>query len=194
MQHAIWNSMDEYDDISTKDQYRIARDAGLTDHEALAVCNRMSRDNARTPVQWSDQPNAGFTSGTPWLKVNPNYTQINVANQENDPASVLNYYRRLIALRKSTAYKEVFTYGKFVPVYQHTDSVMAYYRETETQRILVAANFGEKPVTLNLEHPAKQVLLANIDTTDIINSALSGSSESATLPLGSCEVLVLELK
>ena len=194
MQNAIWNSMDEYDDISTKDQYRIARDAGLTDHEALAVCNRMSRDNARTPVQWSDQPNAGFTSGTPWLKVNPNYTQINVANQENDPASVLNYYRRLIALRKSTAYKEVFTYGKFVPVYQHTDSVMAYYRETETQRILVVANFGEKPVTLNLEHPAKQVLLANIDTTDIINSALSGSSESATLPLGSCEVLVLELK
>ena len=117
-----------------------------------------------------------------------------MANQENDPASVLNYYRKLIALRKSTAYKEVFTYGKFVPVYQHTDSVMAYYRETETQRILVAANFGEKPVTLNLEHPAKQVLLANIDTTDIINSALSGSSESATLPLGSCEVLVLELK
>ena len=65
MQNAIWNSIDEFNDISTKDQYRIARDAGLTDREALAVCNRMSRDNARTPVQWSDQPNAGFTSGTP---------------------------------------------------------------------------------------------------------------------------------
>ncbi len=104
-----------------------------------------------------------FTSGTPWLKINPNYTQINVANQENDPSSVLNYYRRLIALRKSTAYKEVFTYGKFVPAYQHTDSVMAYYRETETQRILVAANFSKKPVTLNLEHPAKQVLLSNME-------------------------------
>ena len=194
MQNAIWNSIDEFNDISTKDQYRIARDAGLTDREALAVCNRMSRDNARTPVQWSDQPNAGFTSGTSWLKINPNYTQINVANQENDPSSVLNYYRRLIALRKSTAYKEVFTYGKFVPAYQHTDSVMAYYRETETQRILVAANFSKKPVTLNLEHPAKQVLLSNMEATDIMDSTLSDSLESATLPLRSCEVLVLELE
>lgn len=194
MQNAIWNSIDEFNDISTQDQYRIARDAGLTDREALAVCNRMSRDNARTPVQWSDQPNAGFTSGTPWLKVNPNYAQINVANQENDPASVLNYYRRLIALRKSADYKEVFTYGKFVPAYQHTDSVMAYYRETETQRILVAANFGEKTVTLHLEHPAEEVLLSNMEATDIMGSTLSASSESATLPLRSCEVLVLELK
>ncbi len=65
MQNAIWNSIDEFNDISTKDQYRIARDAGLTDREALAVCNRMSRDNARTPVQWSDQPNAALPAEPP---------------------------------------------------------------------------------------------------------------------------------
>ena len=82
MQNSVWNSIEEYDDISTKDQYHVAREAGLTDAEALTVCGRMSRDNARTPVQWNGQANAGFTTGTPWLKVNPNYTAINVESQE----------------------------------------------------------------------------------------------------------------
>ena len=102
----------------------------------------MSRDNARTPVQWSDSDNAGFTTGTPWLKVNSNYKDINVQNQENDPDSVLNYYRRLVATRKSPEYKEVFTYGVFEPAYEDTEYVMAYYRVSDNQRILVAANFG----------------------------------------------------
>ena len=110
----------------------------------------MSRDNARTPVQWSDQENAGFTTGIPWIKVNSNYKSINVESQEKDADSVLNYYRRLVAVRKSPKYKKVFTYGKFVPVYQNSDTIMAYYREYENQRILVAANFGKDTVELQL--------------------------------------------
>lgn len=82
MQNARWNSVDEFDDISTKDQYRVAREAGLSDAEALAVCSVMSRDNARTPMQWKDAPQAGFTSGTPWLKVNDNYPVINVEKRK----------------------------------------------------------------------------------------------------------------
>lgn len=82
MQNARWNSVDEFDDISTKDQYRMAREAGLSDAEALAVCSVMSRDNARTPMQWKDAPQAGFTSGTPWLKVNDNYPVINVEKRK----------------------------------------------------------------------------------------------------------------
>ena len=185
MQNAIWNSVDEYNDISTIDQYHVARDAGLSDAQALEVCGKMSRDNARTPVQWNDQENAGFTTGTPWLKVNSNYKEINAASQENDPDSVLNYYRRLTAVRKAPAYKEVFTYGETVPAYQDTDTVMAYYRETESQRILVAANFGKEPVSLRLDTPVKCVILSNQKQNEY---------PGETLTLNSCEVIVLELE
>lgn len=182
MQNAVWNSIEEYDDISTKDQYHIAREAGLSNEEALKVCGRMSRDNARTPVQWNDSENAGFTTGTPWLKVNSNYTQINVESQEKDADSVLNYYRKLVAARKSPEYKEVFTYGEFVPEYEKTDSVMAYYRADGEKRMLVAANFGKEQVELELKYPVKKVVLSN-----------AGKSQTdGRLSLDSCEVIVLE--
>lgn len=106
MKNAVWNIIEEYDDISTRDQYHMARHAGLTDEEALRVCGKMSRDNARTPVQWNDKESAGFTTGTPWLKVNSNYREINVESQEEDEDSVLNYYRRLVKVRKSQEYKK----------------------------------------------------------------------------------------
>lgn len=156
MQNARWNSVDEFDDISTKDQYRMAREAGLSDAEALAVCSAMSRDNARTPMQWKDAPQAGFTSGTPWLKVNDNYPVINVEKEEGQPDSVLHYYRKLIALRKSGEYRELFTYGKFEPAYENADHVMAYYRILQGRRVLVAANFGTDTIELDWEVPAKR--------------------------------------
>ena len=188
MQNAVWNTVDEYNDINTIDQYHTARDAGLTDKEALEVCSRLSRDNARTPMQWNSQENAGFTTGTPWLKVNDNYTEINMETQDTDPDSVLNYYRKLIALRKSPAYKEVFAYGEFLPVYQNTSSVMAYYRKTENQRILITANFGKEAVSLTLEYPVKQLLLSNMA------SAWHSLPANDIITLNSCEVLVFELE
>ena len=184
MQNVVWNSIEEFNDINTKDQYDLAREAGLSDEEALEACGRMSRDNARTPVQWSSQENAGFTTGTPWLKVNANYKEINVKRQENDADSVLNYYRRLVAVRKSPELKEVFTYGKFVPVYQDTETVMAYYRENENQRVLVAANFGKEAAELRLEHSVKRVVLSNQKKVE---------TPEQMLKLESCEVIVLEL-
>ena len=183
MQNAIWNSIEEYNDISTIDQYHIARNAGLSDAQALEVCAKMSRDNARTPMQWSADTHAGFTTGTPWLKVNSNYTKINMESQDHDPDSVLNYYRKLIAVRKSPEYKEVFTYGEFAPAYQNTERIMAYYRQNDTRKILVAANFGQEPVDLSLESAVKQVILSNKSRTEI---------PSQTLHLNSCEVIVLE--
>ena len=188
MQNAVWNSIEEYDDISTKDQYRIAREAGLSEKEALEVCGRMSRDNARTPVQWDAGEHAGFTEGTPWIKVNPNYKEINVTDQENDPDSVLNYYRRLIAVRKSPEYKEVFASGKFVPVFENTESVMAFYRVDAHKRILLAANFGKETTTLKLEYPMKKVILSNQGSVNIDTSEHAGN----TLTLRSCEVVVLD--
>lgn len=185
MKNAIWDSVDAFNDINTKDQYHIAREAGLSDAEALAVCNRLSRDNARTPMQWSEDANAGFTTGTPWLPVNTNYRTINVAAEETDAGSVLSYYRRLTAVRKSPEYREVFTYGEFVPAYEDSDTVMAYYRVDEKQRVLVAANFGKEPVTLALEHPAKRVIISNRD-----QNGCPGQS----LRLDSCEVIALEME
>lgn len=184
MQNARWNSVDEFDDISTKDQYRVAREAGLSDAEALAVCSTMSRDNARTPMQWKDAPQAGFTSGTPWLKVNDNYPVINVEKEEGQLDSVLHYYRKLIALRKSVEYRELFTYGKFEPAYENADHVMAYYRILQGRRVLVAANFGTDTIELDWEVPAKKVLLSNKKRTNAENKLI----------LEKCEVFVTECK
>ncbi len=188
MQNAVWDSIQEYDDISTKDQYHVAREAGLSDEEALKVCEKMSRDNARTPVQWDNTEHAGFTTGTPWMKVNPNYKEINVRSQEQDENSVLNYYRKLVATRKSLEYREVFTYGQTIPVYEDTEHVMAYYRADNEKRVLVAANFGLEAVELKLECPGRKVVLSN---------RKSGGEDMGNVPKGkirleSCEVLVLE--
>lgn len=183
MQNAVWNSVEEFDDINTKDQYAFAREAGLSSEEALAACQKMSRDNARTPMQWSSEPNAGFTTGTPWLKVNADYPEINVADQEKEESSVLNYYRKLVAVRKSPEYKNVFTYGTFLPAFQDTESVMAYYREDENQKILAAANFGKETVRLTLETPISRILISNMGKT---------KTKEYSFELESCEVIVLE--
>ena len=187
MRNAKWNSMEEFDDISTKDQYHTAREAGLSDQEALEVCSRMSRDNARTPMQWTSGENGGFTKGTPWLKVNPLFKDVNVEAQEQDPDSVLNYYRKLVTLRKSDELKEVFTYGKFLPEYENVDGVMAFYRKDESKCILVAANFGKDAATIKLKSEIEKVWLSNrIDGTV--------DCEKDSLNLRSCEVVVLELE
>ena len=187
MRNAKWNSMEEFDDISTKDQYHTAREVGLSDQEALEVCSRMSRDNARTPMQWTSGENGGFTKGTPWLKVNPLFKDVNVEAQEQDPDSVLNYYRKLVALRKSDELKEVFTYGEFLPEYENVDGVMAFYRKDESKCILVAANFGKDATTIKLKSEIEKVWLSNrIDGTV--------DCEKDSLNLRSCEVVVLELE
>ena len=184
MMNAKWNSIDEFDDISTKDQYKVAKAAGLTDDQAMKVGAAMSRDNARTPMQWSDEENAGFTTGTPWLKVNENYTKINARQQEDDPDSVLQYYRRLIALRKDPTYKEVFAYGKFAPSFAKANKIMAYYRKTDEKTVLIAANFGDKDAELKLDAAVENVLLTN------------GLAEldGDVLRLESCGVAVMEMK
>ena len=183
MTNAHWGSIGEFNDINTKDQYRVALDAGLTEQQALAACEKMSRDNARTPMQWDSSPNAGFTTGTPWLKVNDNYPEINVAAQENDPDSVLNYYRRLTALRKSPEYRQLFTYGKFRPAFENSHRILAYYREKDNQRVLVAANFGREKQHLHLPGTVKKTLLTN-SGREITGSAMT---------LAPSEAVVLEL-
>ena len=179
----------EYNDINTLDQYRLALEAGCSVEEALEVCFRHSRDNARTPMQWSAEKNGGFTTGTPWLGMNPNYVEINVAEQLEREDSVLRYYRRLIALRKADAWRSTFTYGTFAPAYESLDGVMAYTRTDEKNRILVAANFAPEARELPLEG-VRQVLLTNLGGEETL---LERIRAEGMLTLESCQCAVLLL-
>ena len=147
MQNAKWNSIDEYDDISTKDQYKAALAAGLSKEQALAACGRMSRDNARTPMQWDTSASAGFTTGEPWIKVNPNYQQINAADQLKDPDSVFHYYQKLIRLRKEM---DIIVYGEFEALYRDHDQIFAYTRKLGSEKLLTVCNFSAQEAEMEL--------------------------------------------
>ena len=190
MRNCPMDSIEDYDDINTKDQYRTALEAGCTEEEALDACIRYSRDNARTPMQWSHEKEAGFTTGKPWLKVNPNYTGINVEDQLKDEDSVLHFYKKLIALRKSEAYREMLIFGRFVPAFEADEDVFAFYRESESgDRIFIAANFGKEEKMLTLPEKNYTVLLTNDDSAP--EGTLSTLENDGTLCLKSCGAIVL---
>ncbi len=190
MRNCPMDSIEDYDDINTKDQYRTALEAGCTEEEALDACIRYSRDNARTPMQWSHEKEVGFTTGKPWLKVNPNYTEINVEDQLNDEDSVLHFYKKLIALRKSEAYRETLIFGRFVPAFEADEDVFAFYRESESgDRVFIAANFGKEEKTLTLPEKRYTVLLTNDDSAP--EGTLSTLENDGTLCLKSCGAIVL---
>ena len=166
MTNCPMTSVEEYDDINTKGEYRMALEAGVSEEEALAACYRFSRDNSRTPMQWDDSPNAGFTTGTPWLKVNPNYASVNVAQQEVREDSILNYYKKLIALRKSKDFRELFTYGDFRPMLETEDGILSYCRILNEKNVVVVANFGkDSAVVLDDFFADSRCLLTNAELT-----------------------------
>ncbi len=135
--------LDAYQDIEIRNMIAERRARGYSDASIIESIHAKGRDNARTPMQWNDHKNAGFTSGTPWLKVNPNYKSINVAAAENDENSILNYYRYLIAMRKR---ESVFLDGTYTPIEFPREDLFAYTRENDTQKLTVVANFTEHPI------------------------------------------------
>ena len=120
-------------------------------------------------MQWDGGKNAGFTNGTPWLKVNPQYTKINVASQINDENSILSYYKKLTALRKNATYKETIVYGEVVPYLENEHNLMAFYRNGEHQTLLVLGNFDNCEKAVKLEKKAVATLLSNIDGVEFVN-------------------------
>ena len=162
MENVVLTSIREVDDISTLDEYEVCLREGFSEEEALRLVNRYSRDNARTPVQWDSSKNAGFTTGTPWLPVNPNYKKINVAEQEKDPESVLSYYKKLTALRRNPEYKETIVYGDFVPFMADEDRLMAFYRKGE-KTLLILGNYRKEERELELPAPVKKLVLSNTE-------------------------------
>ena len=166
MENTRCDSIEEVDDISARNEYRVALERGLSPEQAMEAVNRFSRDNARTPFQWDATPNAGFTSGTPWLKVNPNYREINLAAQRADPDSVWNFYRALTALRSNPAYRETVVYGETRPYMPNRKNLMAYFRRGEKQTLLVIGNFQAKAQRVRLPGKVKRVLLNNLNEFD----------------------------
>lgn len=171
MENMTFSSIDEVDDISTLDEYNVALHAGLSKEEALKAVSKFSRDNARTPMQWNDSDNAGFTTGTPWLHVNPNYKTINVELQLKDENSLFHFYQKLIALRKNPEYKEVIVYGSFEPLMGVSDDVMAFYRKDADKTLLVVGNFKNEADEMMLPGKVKSILLAN-DEIEIQNGKM----------------------
>lgn len=161
MENCAFEDISEINDISTLDQYQVALDAGLSEKEAFEAVREMTRDNARTPFPWSDEENAGFTTGTPWLKINPDYVRINAREQMGREDSVFHFYQKLIALRKSAEYGETVVYGACEPVLEEQKNLMAYYRKGSGHTLLVMGNYQKEGQSVRLPKAVKKVLLNN---------------------------------
>jgi len=193
MENLPLHSIDEVDDVSSIDAWNVMRELGVSEADALRAIERNGRDNARTPFQWSAAENAGFTTGSPWLRVNPDYSQINLDRQQPDPDSVYNHYKKLIALRKDPQYRDPLVRGSFEPWLEDEHNVIAYLRRSEVstgqtrqQTILVISNYQLQPRVLPLPAPARRVLLNNC-TKPVIQPG------KRQVSLGGYQTLVLEL-
>jgi oligo-1,6-glucosidase len=167
MTNVAYDSVEDYRDIETFNAYKKAIDEGRDMQEFLRAVHAQGRDNARTPMQWDETKNAGFTTGSPWIKVNPNYQKINISSQENQSDSILNFYRAMIRIRKD---HKTLVYGDFEVVDIENPQLFIYWRLEEKERYLIIINFSDNnqklPVSdqLNLSNP--QCLMSNYEVHD----------------------------
>ena len=148
MTNPHFKSIEQYRDVESLNHYQILQDKGMTKEQALMILDVHSRDNSRTPMQWDDSINAGFTTGTPWIQTADNYTEINVKNSLEDKDSILYYYQKLIQLRKNY---DVIAYGDIKPLLCEDKRVFAYGRNYKGQKLIVICNFY--PTTYEIELP-----------------------------------------
>lgn len=142
-----FESIETFNDVAVRNEYQIVKEQGGDVDQLLDKYRMENRDNSRTPMQWSDSTNGGFTEGKPWFPVNPNYKDINVAHQLEDEHSVLNFYKKLIQLKKS---HEIYTYGQFDLIDAENENVFAYTRQLEGKTVVVAGNLTDKQSSLTL--------------------------------------------
>ena len=148
MTNPHFKSIEQYRDVESLNHYQILQDKGMTKEQALMTLDVHSRDNSRTPMQWDDSINAGFTTGTPWIQTADNYTEINVKNSLEDKDSIFYYYQELIQLRKNY---DVIAYGDIKPLLREDKRVFAYERNYKGQKLIVICNFY--PTTYEIELP-----------------------------------------
>ena len=131
--------MSEFRDIESTNMYRILLERGKTEEEAFEIIKERSRDNSRTPMLWDNSPQAGFTTGTPWIKVDERYPQINVEQQLSDPDSIFHHYRKLISFRKEI---QVFTDGDYKRLDEGHPQIYSYSRSNSNEMLIVISNFS----------------------------------------------------
>lgn len=163
MTNVYFDKLEDYRDIESIQYYTELTDSGLMDPDYMMKCLMLrSRDNARTPMQWNDSEQAGFTKGQPWIKVNPNYKEINAKSQLADPDSIFHYYQKLIRIRKE---KDIVVYGEFEPLYREDDQIFAYIRRLGEERLLTVCNFSEHPAEMEIpeEFTKARCLISNLE-------------------------------
>ncbi|MGM9987560.1 MAG: alpha-glucosidase [Bacillaceae bacterium] len=156
-------SIDDYDDVKDKNFYRIEREKGTAHEDIMSVIWQNSRDNSRTPMQWNNKQNGGFTTATPWLSVNPNYTTINVEAQQQDEQSILHFYKQLIRLRKQ---HNLFVYGQYDLILENHPNIYAYTRTLDGQKAVIITNLTSEATTYHYEEVAlssDKLALSNYD-------------------------------
>ncbi|MBU3842481.1 MAG: alpha,alpha-phosphotrehalase [Candidatus Fusobacterium pullicola] len=160
MTNAYFDTISQYKDVESINYHKILMDSGLSDEEAMKIVMERSRDNGRTPMQWSDEINGGFSKGTPWIESIKNYKEINVKNQIDDEDSIFNYYRKLIALRKE---HRVIALGKTIPLAENDKNVYMFKRVLENEELLVVTNFYnvECSIELDFEIEGYECILSN---------------------------------
>lgn len=164
MTNVAYGSIEDYNDVETLNAWKAAEDEGQNMDDFFKVVHSQSRDNARTPMQWNSELNAGFSKETPWLKVNPNYIEVNVAAQEKDPNSILNFYRDMIRFRKENL---TFVYGDYECLDVEHKSIYAYKRWDDKNEFLVLHNFGDSAIKwdYSLNQEDYILLKSNLDET-----------------------------
>ncbi|MCA1010980.1 glycoside hydrolase family 13 protein [Halobacillus halophilus] len=163
MTNVAFPSLEDYDDVAAKNLYKKKKAQGASHKEIMEILWSTSRDNSRTPMQWNDQPRAGFTSGTPWIKINPNYKEINVKDQLGRSDSVLNYYKQMISLKKQYP---LFTYGIYDLLLEEDPQIYAYTRTLETKVALIITNLTSEEADFesNYSLSSDHLILSNYDT------------------------------
>ena len=165
MTNAYFDKLEDYRDIESINFFTELTEAGIMTPEYMMKCLMLrSRDNARTPMQWNDSAQGGFTSGEPWIRINSNYKEINAAQQLGDPASVFHYYQKLIRLRKE---KEIIVYGSFEALCRDDDKIFAYTRKLDQKKLLTVCNFSDQDAEMEIpeEFAGAQCLITNLGRT-----------------------------
>ncbi|MCL6616083.1 MAG: alpha,alpha-phosphotrehalase [Anoxybacillus ayderensis] len=158
--------IDDYRDVESLNMYRILKEQGKSEQEVLHILQRKSRDNSRTPMQWSDERHAGFTTGTPWISVARNYEEINVQRALQDPTSIFYHYQKLIQLRKRY---DIITTGDYELILEDHPSIFAYIRNGNDEKLVVINNFYgqetlfEWPEHIDIKEYKSEILLSNYD-------------------------------
>ena len=189
MRNFPFESIDMYDDVSSKGEYAIALEHGFSEEEALKCVQRRSRDNARYPVSWDASENAGFTTGKPWLPVAPEHTTVNAAAALADPDSLYYVYKKLLAMRKDDEIGEVMVFGKFNPYKPEQKDLVAYTRfmdeEFEAGSLLILCNYQGQSQTVEIPTAEYDVVYDNYK-----DKAVTGKS----VELNPYEAVIIKVK